>query len=337
MPNSPSSFGIGKQLWAARPRPFTSLYQGTKRGALTGALTGATVGGPYGAVAGAAIGGTLSTLKGTVEKLVRTFKQLDATTRSIVDHYKAFSPIMARVNHQIRMTDRRINRMWARSLGPLIKQVSKITNDFQIRWEKMKIQLFDAIMPYLQNITRILKWSGKILLNWLEAFTDIITEIVGGLTKVLRFFGLLPKESKREPTKQLKPFTIDWPTVEGPLTGAMKRLQLKEAPFTEEERRDKKVTDDDEEKTPERKIIDTLLRPPILNLKTIYDLFQKLKGEDKKTEKQSDVKVEIKVGDSKELVSKFEAAWKEASYKLRRIEAEDSLLAFKLQSEGTFV
>ncbi|GAG24078.1 unnamed protein product, partial [marine sediment metagenome] len=168
-------FDYAAEIWKARPKPFTAAFsKSTAKGGMWGASIGAAVGGAPGAVAGAGLGAIFGTLSNSVSKVIKNMEMLEKSTRKLVDHYKDFSPIISRLNHQWRLLDRNINRMWAKTLAPLMKQLTVIGTNFREQWEKIKTDIFKAIEPFLKQI-----------LSVFSVTVDGVLALFRGLAKVL--------------------------------------------------------------------------------------------------------------------------------------------------------
>jgi hypothetical protein len=272
-------------------------------------------------------------------------ERLSRAIAPVIEHYKEYNHVMQSLAHQSRMLNRRLNRLWARALAPLTKQIAEMTRDWQERSTKMKIRLFEAIEPILRKLVELRHATGNVLLRLLEKLAGVLTKVINGFTDLLRWLGLLKEKEPREPTKKLKPFDIDWPEVKGPLTGAMKRVELQGPPFTTEKRRAPK------EEEPETDKAENFGMRSLSRLRDLFDITQGRvpeswieKAEEagrRKAEsllkKKNEIKVEVKVGDSHELSAAFENVWRQTAAELRKREAEDMLLAYRLQEVGTYV
>jgi len=325
---------LAGDIWASRPKPLSTLWGGAKKGGLWGAAVGATAGGPTSAAVGAAVGVALGTVAVSAQRLHERMQILEQTTRSVIEQYKRFDPVITRLRHQWQLLDRRLNRVWAQTLAPTLKKLTDIGTEFRERWERMKVEFFQAIEPHLLRLLDLIHKISRITL-WLPGkLLGVINNIIDGLTKLGRKLGWLDEERERGLTQQLSPYKMGWPTVEGPLSGAMRRAGLTGPPFTGEEARRPEETDKPESDAARR----------------TRELFEQgmLQGEpgapahdefDKPLElprKIPGVNVNVSVGDSKELSAVFERVWHQATYELRKLEAEDLYLAFELQSKGTY-
>ena len=320
------AFGLGKMplagdIWEARPKPMSALWGGTKGGAVGGAVAGTAVGGfPVGTAIGAAAGIALATVAASSGRLKERMDRLEETTRSLIEQYKAYSPAIARMRNQWMLLDRRLNRIWAETLAPLLKKLTDIGTEFRERWTRMKIDLFQAIEPLLKRVLDIFQKLGRATIWILEKFLKVIGAVIEGFTKLARFLHWLPEEETRGRTQALGSHPIEWPTIEGPLSGAMRRIGLTGPPFTTEKAR----------RAPEeeKEIRLPFMVPP--------KEFWELKESDLRKGARPEVNVSVNVGDSKELSAAFERIWHEATYKLRQIETEEMYAAYKLQNEGTY-
>jgi len=333
-------FGLGNiplagELWAARPKPLGALWGGAKgggKGAVWGGAAGLTAGGPWGAVAGAAagagIGVALGTLSVATRRLSETMARLEHRTRSIIEQYKAYSPVIARLRHQWMLLDRRLNRIWADTLAPTLKKLTDIGTEFRERWTRLKVDFFQAVEPYLRRLLSVFHTFGRITFGLFEKFLKVIESVVNALTKVLRFLNLLPEERAR--TQALSPYEMEWPTIEGPLTGAMRRAGITGPPFTTEEARRPAREEKENERTKELRWLreSGLLRgEPGAPAHDEFD----------KPLVMPDVNVNVNVSDSKELSAAFERVWREATYELRKVEAGEMYKVYMLQGEGSYV
>ena len=325
---------LAGDIWAARPKPLSALWGGAKRGALGGAAAGLWAGGPVGAAVGVAAGVALGTVATSAGRLRERMDLLERSTRNLIEQYKAYSPVIARLRHQWMLLDRRLNRIWAETLAPTLKKLTDIGTEFRERWTKMKVEFFQAIEPHLKNILTVLgKLSGATL--WmLEKFLKVIEAVINGLTKVLRFLRWLPEERGRARTQALGEFPMEWPIIEGPLTDAMRRAGLTGPPFTTEEARrppkGEEVESEQRRRTRELYEKGLLRGEPGAPAHDEFDIPLELP-------RKPGVNVNVNVSDSKELSAAFERVWREATYELRKIEAEDMYRSYLLQSEGTYV
>lgn len=320
----PGGMPLAGDVWAARPKPLSALWGGAKAGAPIGAAAGLWSGGPAGAVVGAAIGTAVGVVTASAGRLRETMDRLERSTRSIIEQYKAYSPVIARLRQQWMLLDRRLNRIWAETLAPTLKKLTDIGTEFRERWTRMKVDLFQAIEPALKGILNMLQNLSRATLWTLEKFLKVINTVIEALSKLPGLLGLLPEERERGLTQALGPYTMEWPSIEGPLSGAMRRAGLTGPPFTgEEARRPEPKEERGDWKEGVRR---GLTAPPFP--------FQ-FPPETKRGE--PDVKIDVKVGDSKELSAAFERIWHEATYELRKIEVEEMYKAYLLQTEGTYV
>jgi len=114
----------------------------------------------------------------------------------------------------------------------------------------------------------------------------------------------------------------------------MRRTELKGPPFTNEYTKEKRKRNADEEKEPDE--IRSKIREMFPEgLPTGFGVTDYIPTKKKKTQ-PAGVNVEIKVNDSKELSAAFERAWREASYELRKLEAENDYQAFILAQHNTY-
>ena len=329
-------FDYAAAIWESRPKPFSTTFNATtfKRTA-TGAAAGAMAGGLPGAAVGAGLGATFGILENIMTKVNPQMKQLEQLTRKLVDQYKDYSPIISRLNHQWRLLDRNVSRMWAKTLAPLMKQFTAMGTDFRQRWEKMKVDIFQAIEPFLKTVLTVFGNTVKTVIAVFEFLSKVLVNVIAGFTKLMAFFGLvLDEKEKPTPTKRLKAFPVEWPEVEGPLTGAMRRTSLTEPPFTEEgaQREKKRGKEKKEKEESPVKPFDKIFPGGMQSLsETLLENRQK-----KKKGQAPGVNVEIKVNDSKELTSKFEQAWRIAAYELRKVEAIEMQRMFALQQESAY-
>lgn len=323
-------FGLGEiplmgDIWAARPKPVSTLWRGARRGAPIGAAAGLWAGGPVGAAVGAGVGTALGTVTTAATRLAESMKRLEETTRSLIEQYKAYSPAIARMRHQWTLLDRRLNRIWAETIAPTLKKLTDIGTEFKERWTKMKVEFFQAIEPHLKGMLNFYRTMGRITLEVFGKLIRVVEAVIDGFTKLLRFFRLLPEEPTREPTRGLGEFPVAWPSVEGPLTGAMRRVGLTGPPFTTERRRPRERKEYDE--TQELYEKGMLHGEPGEDVEwPIRELPKEIPG----------VNVNVNVSDSKELSTAFERVWHEATYALRKLEAESDYQAFLLQQEAAY-
>lgn len=337
MPNGGPS--LTREIWAARPRVGATLWGGVTgglRGAGWGAATGAAVGGPWGAAIGAGVGAnigiTLGMITAASQKLIESMKRLEGVTRNLIEHYKVFSPAIARMRHQWELLDRRLNRAWADTIAPTLKKLTDIGTEFKERWNRVKIDFFQAIEPYLSKMLDFFRKVGRITLWLTSKLLGIIEKLLTGLTKLLEFFGFLEEGRERGRTQALRPFGMEWPTVEGPLTGAMRRAGITGPPFTTEEARRPSVTGEESEAEKRQKRIEWLER---------HGLLQGEPGREPPLDVPGPLPklptISINVNDSAELSASFERVWHEAAYALRKLEAENSYQAYTLQQRATYV
>jgi len=329
MPDSP--FDLAGQIWAARPKPFEATKQAVWRGGLPGALGGLAVGGPVGAAVGAGLGTTFSLISNAGTRLTENLNRLNSILQPLIEHYRVYSPIIARLSHQWELLRRNLDRSWAQTIAPLLKQLSDIQREFTERWNRMKIEFFQAVEPYLQQVLRFLQ-TGMRAGMWLwERLNRIVDMMIGGFTKLLRILHLLPEPGERKVTEKLRPFDIEWPSVKGPLTGAMRRYDITGPPFTkEEERLPKAEGKEGEEGKEAKKGIGGWFKVGGIPIPWYLPLSEREK-------KSPEVNVEVKVGDSKELSAAFENVWRKATYELRKIEADERYFAYTVQAQGTYV
>jgi len=329
------AFGLGKiplvgDIWAARPKPVGALWGGAKKGAPMGAAVGLSVGGPVGAAVGAAVGIALGTVAASAGRLRERMDRLEESTRNIIEQYKAYSPVIARLRNQWMVLDRRLNRIWAKTLAPLLKKLTDIGTEFRERWTRMKVDLFQAIEPLLKRVLNIFQKFGRITLHILEKFIKAISTVIEGFTKLARFLHWLPGEEERGRTQALGQYQMEWPTIEGPLSGAMRRAGLTGPPFTTESARrpSTEESQESEQKRRTRELFEKGLLQGQPGAPAHYELDKPLT--------MPDFNVNVNVGDSKELSAAFERVWHEATYALRKIETEAMYLAYLQQGEGTY-
>jgi len=199
---------LAGEIWAARPKPLGALWGGARgggKGAVWGGAAGLTAGGPWGAVAGAAagagIGVALGTLSVASRRLSDTMDRLERSTRSIIEQYKSYSPVIARLRHQWMLLDRRLNRIWADTLAPTLKKLTEIGTEFRERWTRMKVDLFQTVEPFLKRILSILQRYSRVALGVFEKLLKVIEGVIDGLTKLARWAHLLPEERPRASTQ----------------------------------------------------------------------------------------------------------------------------------------
>lgn len=329
-------FGLGDiplagDIWAARPKPLGALWGGARAGAPMGAAAGLWAGGPVGAAVGAAVGVALGTVAQSARRVSESMERLERVTRSLIEQYKAYSPVIARLRHQWMLLDRRLNRIWAETLAPTLKKLTDIGTEFRERWTRMKVEVFQAVEPFLKTILDLVQKISRITLGVFEKFIKAITTVIEGLAKMYRWLGILPEEPGRGRTGTLGPYEMEWPTVEGPLTGAMRRAGLAGPPFTTEEARrpaEREVEESEQIRRTRELYEKGLLRgEPGAPAHDEFDVPLVLPG----------VNVNVNVSDSKELSAAFERVWHEATYALRKIEAEDMYRSYNSQQIGTYV
>jgi len=330
-------FGLGDlplvgDIWSSRPKPLSSLWGGAKGGGLWGAAAGATAAGPPGAAVGAAVGIALGTVAVSAQRLHERMQMLERTTRSLIDQYKRFDPAITRMRHQWQLLERRLNRAWAQTIAPTLKKLTDIGTEFKERWERMKIDFFRSIEPFLQRMLDIFRKVGRITLGLFEQLQKALSGVLSGLGWLGKKLGWLDEGRERGLTQRLSPYTMDWPTVEGPLTGAMRRAGLAGPPFTTEEARRAEKTEPGGPGETQKLYEQGMLQgqpgaPAHEEIDKPLELPLKIPG----------VSVNVNVGDSKELAEAFERVWHQAAYELRKLEAEDFYRAFELQSKGTYV
>lgn len=319
------------EIWAARPKPLSALWGGAKAGAPVGAAAGLWAGGPVGAAVGAAAGTALGVVAQSSRRLSVSMEHLERVTRSLVEQYKAYSPVIARLRHQWILLDRRLNRIWADTIAPTLKKLTEIGTEFRERWTRMKVDFFQAIEPALKRILDVFQKLGRATLWVFEKLLKVINEVINRLTKLLPW--LKPEERERRITGALGPYEMEWPTTEGPLTGAMRRAGLTGPPFTGEEAR--RPAEGEEKEATGESYLKQLWQQPLRPLIDLLNLGRDAMGP--KTGEEPGVNVNVNVSDSKELSAAFERVWHEATYELRKIEAEDMYMAYLLQEEGTYV
>jgi len=327
-------FGLGEiplmgDIWSARPKPVSTLWKGAKAGVPMGAAAGLWAGGPVGAAVGAGVGTALGTVTAASQRLAASMNRLEESTRRHIEHYKLFSPVIARLRHQWRLLDRRLGRMWAETLAPTLKKLTDIGTEFRERWVRMKVEFFSAIEPHLLRFLDFFRTFGRITLFFTEKLMKVIGGLLTGLEKLLEFLKLIPAEQERKITRELTDgFPWPWPRVEGPLTGAMQRAGLTGPPFTKERRRPARRDETEAERETRELFEKGLLHgQPGEDIKWPPDeLPREIPG----------VNVNVNVSDSKELSAAFERVWLQASHALREIEAEDTLRSLLLQQQGTY-
>lgn len=333
-----SDLPLAGAIWASRPKPLGALWGGAKRGAITGAAIGLTAGGgPVTAAVGAAVGTALGTVAASASRLAENMDRLEGVTRRLVDQYKAYSPIISRLRQQWILLDRRLNRIWANTLAPTLRKLTEIGTEFRERWTRMKVSFFQAIEPSLKKILNVIQRVSRATLWMFEKLSKVIIGVIDGLTKMHEWLlKLVPDWLKAEAqergrTQALSPFGMDWPTVEGPLTGAMRRAGLTTPPFTSE-KATHVLTEEEKAAAEEERTREKIRRAFPHGLPGPLVPFFSPGG----TKEKSGVSVSVNVGDSKELTAAFERVWHEATYALQKIEAEDMYSAFVLQGEGTY-
>lgn len=324
------AFGLGEiplmgDIWSTRPKPVSTLWKGAKAGVPMGAAAGLWAGGPVGAAVGAGVGTALGTVTAASQRLAVSMNRLEESTRRHIEHYRLFSPVIARLRHQWRLLDRRLNRMWAETLAPTLKKLTDIGTEFRERWTRMKVEFFSAIEPHLLRFLDFFRKFGQVTLFLTERIMKVIGGLLTGLDKLAEKLAWITKEPVREPTRELTDgFPWPWPRVEGPLTGAMQRAGLTGPPFTRERRRPK-----EEEKSE----VDILREKGLLHGQPGEEITW---PPDELPREIPGFNININVGDSKELSAAFERAWLQAAHALREIEAEDTLRSLLLQQQGTY-
>lgn len=324
------AFGLGEiplmgAIWAARPKPVSTLWKGVKAGAPMGAAVGYTAGGPIGAGVGAAVGTALGTITAASQRLVESMNRLETVTRRHIEQYRLYSPVIARMRHQWTLLDRRLNRIWAETLAPILKKLTDIGTEFKERWTKMKIEFFQAIEPHLLRFLDFFHKFGRITLFFTEKIVKAIGWLLTALEALAKKLNWITEETAREPTRALiGAFPMGWPTVEGPLSGAMRRTGLTGPPFTTERRRPR------EEPKSEA---DILREKGMLHGQPGEDIQWPTEELPKEI---PGLTMNVNVSDSKELTAAFERMWLQAVYELREIEAEDTLRSLLLQQQGTY-
>lgn len=325
---------LGPEIWQTRPRVgllsiWGTLGRGIWRGAPAGAAVGGAVGGGApGIVAGAAAGAALGVLTNAARRLRVQMDLLEQTTRDQIDRYKEFNPIIRRLQHQWTLLDRRMNRAWAETVAPLLKKLTDIGVDFREQWERTKMRFYRTFEPLMSRLLDIFRSIGSVTLRMFDRLLRATEAVINGFTKVARFFNILPEdEGARRPTVGLRPFPFEWPTIEGPLTAAMRRTGLTGPPFTRERRepssRESRRESDTERLyrqghlqgqpgAPAHEEIDRPMEMPPLNLN-------------------------FNVSDSKALSDAFEEVWRRAVFELRKREADSDYIAFTMQSKGSYV
>lgn len=319
-------------IWATRPKPVSTLWRGARAGAPMGAAVGLWAGGPVGAAVGAGVGTALGTVSIAATRLAESMKRLEESTRNLIEQYKVYSPAIARMRHQWELLDRRLNRIWADTLAPTLKKLTDIGTEFKERWTKMKVEFFQAIEPYLKKSLDFFRTMGRITLEVTSKLVKAIEFVIDRLTWLGRKLGWFEEEEKRGPTRKLlEGFPMDWPPMEGPLTGAMRRAGLTGPPFTTEGRAPRRRGEEEESEAARA-------------TRELYEkgLLHGEPGEDIKWPMEElpktipGVNVNVNVSDSKELSAAFERVWHEATYALRKLEAEDVYQAYLLQQEATY-
>ncbi|KKL63530.1 hypothetical protein LCGC14_2174190, partial [marine sediment metagenome] len=282
-------------------------------------------GGPVGAAVGAAVGIALGTVAESAKRLNERMQVLEQSTRKLIEQYKRFDPIIARLNHQWELLDRRLKRAWSQTIAPILSKLTDIGTEFREKWERMKIDFFQAIEPYLKRTLDIFQKLGRSSLWLFDKLLGAITSIINGFTRLAKILHIpIGGDADRQPTGVFTPMPIEWPSVEGPLTGAMRRVGLTGLPFTSERR------DMSTQKQTQPNEADTLLKQGLLEGQPGSSPVDRLR-------ELPNLNFNIKVGDSKELSAQFESIWRKTAYELRKIEAEVSYRAFEMQSQGTYV
>lgn len=388
MPNGGTEdpFYLTREIWRARPRVMGTLGGGLAGGGVTGAGFGAgigmMVGGVTGGVAGAGIGLAIGTVLGTItiaaNKLKESMTRLERVTRNLIEQYKAFSPVIARLRHQWILTDRQLNRAWAQTIAPTLKKLTDIGIEFKERWTWMKIEFFQAIEPHLDNLLSFFRTVGRATIWLTSQLLKLLEGLIRGLTKLLDLLGLLPEErTKRRIAESFMPRGLEWPTVEGPLAGAMRRYGLVGPPFTGE-RRDPVVppqpSEDwlaatsetagehldaafeeglitEEEREEARDLLKVKwyeVMPPL----AIWRIIKHIRGAKRIGKKARErvesgervsegkdvgINVNVNVADSKELSAAFERVWRQANYELRKWEADNMYQTYLTQQQGAYI
>lgn len=320
----PDGMSLMGDIWATRAKPVSTLWKGAKAGAPMGAALGLWAGGPVGAGVGAGVGTALGTITAASQRLVVSMQRLEISTRNLIEQYKAFNPAIARMRHQWTLLDRRLNRIWADTLAPMLKKLTDIGTELKERWARIKVDFFQAIAPHLIRMLDYFHRFARVTLWLTDKLMKAVGWILTGLEKLAEKLDWITKEPTREPTRGLSPFAIDWPTVEGPLTGAMRRTKLIGPPFTTEKR---------EPVSPRKEELQELYEKGMLQGQPGEDVTWPIEELPKDI---PGVNVSVNVGDSKELSAAFERVWLEATDLLRQIEAEGSYHAFKLQQEASY-
>lgn len=346
---------LGQSIWNENPKPFSALFKGVGQGGLAGAVTGGMLGGLPGAAAGAALGSLFGALTSSLKATTSQLDRLQQVMGPLLERYKEVNPIISQIKSQWDLLQRRIDTAWARTIAPVLKQLSTVEREFTERWNKMKMGFFEAIQPYLMATLRFLQVKMRVVMSVLEAFSKIMTTIIDQLTKVLQFFNLLPEVKEKSKLQSLTTQALPWPTVEGALTGAMKTSStLTGPPFTTE--RGSKAEQESSTDTKSKSLIDQLYdaqgkkRPlatyqPIVGAILEYMLKREVnkrkqakQAEDAEANKskESSINLTMPVNNSQELSAVFEKLYNQTSTELRRIEADIKLQTLRLQEVGAY-
>ncbi len=200
-----------------------AVAKSSMMGGLGGGLEGAWVGGSVGslvpggtlpgAAIGAALGAAFGQLTSTSKALNKVWDNLITTTRSLVQSFAKFDPILLAQQEKWKQLDKQIGKVWAKTLAPTLKKLTDIGIEITQRWTRLKISVFksyegvinkliDALAILVRGTLAIAEFFEKlknmvmdILKYALAPFIVIIKLLVGGFKELLKMLGLFtPKE-----------------------------------------------------------------------------------------------------------------------------------------------
>lgn len=362
MNGDPGQFVTG-EIWRGRPRPISALggYVGAAgRGAGWGLGIG-MMAGTAGIIPGVAIGVTIGvvikTLTAGAERLNQTWRMLERVSRTLIERFKDFSPAIARMRAQWEALDRRLGRVWAQTITPLLQRISDVGREMKERWMMIKVRFFEAIQPLLIGIVNMAGRLSRVLFPILEFFAKLLEKILAPLNKLFELLGLIEK-----PKVKISPLPgpLTMPEFEGPMTAAMRFAPLRpmerpEGPRYVErpgylgrewlERRERAAAEAG--RTPGERLMEMEEEiekegMPWTTWGWLIRYFmqrtmkQEIERRTKELEKPTSINVNVNVGDSAELASAFERVWEEATFELRKIEAGDMYRSFRIRERATY-
>ncbi len=192
------------------------ILGGGAKGAITGGLTGAMIGGLPGAAIGAGLGATLGSLSSVSKSLTGVWESLIGVSKKLIDIYAAFSPILQRQRTLWQELERNMNRVWAKTIAPLVKDLSEYGMRFKKAMAGFKIESFKtwegtmkAAVVGLKSLGEIAiklgaigQIFGKLLSTVLTPVFKVLSGLIGlvnrALKKIMEFFGFVFPEAPRQ-------------------------------------------------------------------------------------------------------------------------------------------